>query len=610
MKTLVYIFLFLILTENLFANNELINLDFIPHYSVINSSCLADDNAAILLNPAGLYLNSRLNATISSRDGLGINYLGTATVFPIIGVLGASLYNIPLSAGNYKRGISVGWGKEIFEFLSIGISLKTTSRNLFDFSEGIFGDVGILFFPNKNLGIKILDNPMINDRLFFGLVIQNIGKNSTTAGFQENFNLRLGISYDFQEIWTKFFVEEKFFSGSYYPLLGLEINPSLEYLKWLCLSVSYDWSSFRFGASIKGEDFSVDASYILSNNSYFIALNGYFERSRNDMAVEQLEEGLGLYQEAVKLESVDDDDSFDKYKQALDRFNVALSYNKNNQKVLYYKNHIEDKFTSYLSNFISKANNYENKKDYLNAILYYKRTLLIQDSQELTQKINDMMTNSSLLAFVSTKRKSIRHNIDNKQYMTAKKDIELLLKYYPDNNGELANDLKEVERKLSDNIQTLYSQAQVLFNNKNYDDCIDKLSVLLSIEPKMDKGRNMMYLAKKARNIQKDTDRAKTELKNKNYITAYEIVSSILLRNPDSDELSDLKLKIVKILKENLKANLSGGISFYDNSSYEKAIVEFNKVLIADPNNSVALDYKNRALSKIKAIKKMENLDQ
>ena len=88
-------------------------------------------------------------------------------------------------------------------------------------------------------------------------------------------------------------------------------------------------------------------------------------------------------------------------------------------------------------------------------------------------------------------------------------------------------------------------------------------------------------------------------------MSALAAVNKVLNYNKNNSDAQELQEKIIDSLRADIKANLDKGIVYYNDKKYDKAIAELNKVLVVDKNNSVALDYKNRAESKLEALKKL-----
>jgi len=592
---------------HLYATGEFQSLEIFPVQAVLGSSALQDDALSALVNPAGLSRLDRLSVSVSAQQLFEASSMEAATLLPYVGVLSAGLYQY----GETRKGLLFGWGRELLPFLSVGIGVKTASGDPFGFLDSVLGDIGFLIYPNASMGAAFLDHPMIRDRLTFGIVFQNLGISSTDTNYAENFNFKFGIGYDLREIWTKFWVEENIPGGGFIPTVGLEIVPSWDYLKWLNLRASWDFSAtnFRTGVSLRGDDFSVDGYYNFGDHSCAMSFSGYFERSRRDLTVERYEEGLQLYNEAVRLENLDDDDAFDRYRQALDRFTLAVSYDRDNRKAADYRDRIQKKFSDWYGSFLKRGQAFEAKKDFPQALIYYKRAQLINRDDSLRVRIDGISTNAVFLKSVDARRKDVKALCDRGKYIDARREVREILRYVSDSSGDLAATLKMIDGKLSDSVSDLYGQAQSFAGDRKYEAAIERLNTLLSIEPGNDKARTLLLETKKSFSIQKDLETAQGHFKNGEYLAAFDGADSILSKNPDSAEASDLRDRVKKILRDNLKVNLSAGIADYDAQKYAEAVDALDMVLVVDPNNNVALDYKNRALSKLKALKKLESID-
>jgi len=605
-----WIFCLAIISTFAYSRNELLRLDFLPEYSVINSSCFGEDSGVLLINPAGLYRVNRINAMFSSGSGLNVNFLGLSTMMPLIGgVVAVDLYNTVDENGLLKRGLALGWGNDFFGFSSFGFSLKTVSReNILDFSNGALFDIGLILFPNESLGIDFFKNKFINNRLFLSLVVQNLG-NRVFADAGEQMNIRVGLGYKLEELWTKFFVEKFFLSDGNSLYLGAELRPTIDFLDIFSLRVSTDLSNVRLGAGIHGRDAGVDFSYCMQTKEFYFSFTGYFEKDRSELSKEYYDDGLNYYNQAKEVERDKEDVAFDKYRLAYNNFSKAYDLDKNNKKAAYMKTKIEEKMESYKTTYVNNAVNAESKNDYVSALVYYNKAYQVEKDSSINEKILQLSKNETVVSHVNNKKQIIRSNLKAKKYLVARREAEKLLRVIP-GDKETQELFEDAASNLKSVAEDYYKKAQNFYDKGMYEECIAQAKKALIYDPEMEKANDLIALASSEITEKRGIQRANDLYKQKNYLGAYRIVNWLLSKNENNKEAANLRAKILRALKDSVKVNLDRGIGFYNNSEYDKAIEEFDKVLLVDSTNSIATDYRNRALSKQKALEKLEQIEE
>jgi tetratricopeptide (TPR) repeat protein len=601
--------LFLIFINNIYAVNELQRLDFLPKYSVLNSSALANDSGALLINPAGLASVDRINLVFSTTNIISLNYFGISTLVPLIGgTVGFGVFNTFQTNYFPKRGFVLGWGREVFGCLSAGISLKTVSANLGDFSDGLLSDIGIIFYPNDTLGWGFLKNKFINNKLFFSFVAQNLGKHPAGVD-NEELNLRLGIGYNLDALWTRLFVEQNLISAGNRTVFGFEINPDMDFFRMFSLRASTDMKETLVGLGINGEDAGVDFSYNINKNKYMASFIGYFEKTRQNESREIYDDGMTMLNSAQDQEKTDLESALDKYRQARQKFGLALFYDKNNKKAAYRKLQVDNILADYQDYYIKSGQNAEKSKDYVSAFVFYNDANKIEFSADTDQKIKNLQTNQNVLSYVKAKRAEIKTLLKSKKYLSAYKQSSRVLIMAPD-DPEIKQWNDESRRALESVAEYYYNRAVKLYDNGNFEGAIYQAQLALKYNSDMDKAKDLINYSYSELGNKQGMNRAYDQFKNKNYMAALKMVNWILSKNPDRKDASDLKNRIMKIFRDNENMYLQNGQNLYNNGDYEHAIEEFDKVMLVDPGNPVANDYRSRSDTKMKAIEKLNGADE
>jgi|GEM_PF-2944446 hypothetical protein len=593
-----------------YGDNEIRSLNFLPRYSVINSSCLGGDSGSLLVNPAGLSYVERMTAELSTTNLEHINFLGMAALLPEnTGVAGLDIYNTLSGNTNAKRGLAFGWGKEFLGCLSLGAGVKTVSSYPFDMNDGVLLDAGLIFTPNDSINMDFLHNSFIDNKIFISFAVQNLGKEPVTAS-PENLNLRAGLAYDFDAVWTKIFVEKMFLSTNAPLYFGAEINPSPDILKLFVLRASYEAVSgeTKLGFGLHSDDAMLDISYSVSSNDFFMSFNVYFEKSRKELSADDYNEGLIRYNEAADDEK-EGNDSIDKYHESDQKLSAAVSLDRNNRKALALKNQVDSKLMDYKAHALTNARSAEDKKDPVTAIIYYNKAAKIDSSPDIMQKVKTLMANQAVIAYIINSRIEMRNAVISRKYLTAKKITTKLLLVDPQDSDAQSYQVS-INAELKKFAEVYYQKAQSLYDRELYEDCITRARTSLIYDPDLEKTKDLLSLALTDLTEKQSSRKANELYRNQNYLGALKMVNYILSRDPENQEASSLKSKIIEIFKTDEKNYLDEGISNYNNSEFDKSVEDFNIVLLVDPGNNTASDYKTRAETKQKALEKLGEIQE
>ncbi len=601
---LLIVFVVILAWSPSYALNELQRMDFSARYSVLNSSVFADDGPGAFVNPAALFRVDRLNATVGTSAFQSIGHLGVSGVLPFVGgALSLTVYQLD---DTVKRGLSLGWGRDLAGWLAAGIAVKSVSGDRLEFGDGMLFDAGLILKPNESTGWDLFRNPALNNRLFFGFAVQNLGIQPVRAQ-GEDLALRLGAGYDIPVVWTKVFLEKHFLSSYDRFVIGAEFHPEPAGWRFLFLRLSYDFEDVRLGAGVSGQDYRVDVSYHAGRQFVQFALTGYFERDRAEISREIYEEGVTLQNRAQRLESRGDDQAYLVYHKAYQKFGAALNYDPNNRKAALRKARIDDKITDYQSAYLSRAAAAEEKKDPVTALQYYNMAAEVQDSPVAREKIRTLSTNRDVLSHAKQKKTEIRSLIRSGRYLTARQAVVRLVQVVP-SDGEAASLQREIDGHLARIAQRYFQKAQDLYRRSFYEESIAQARTALRYDPDLDRASDLIELAAAERDARRGFDRAQEQFRAKNYLGALKIANSVLARTPNHREAQDLKNRILRIFRDNAKSYLQTGVGYYNTGEFDKAVEEFDKVLLADTNNSAAQEYRSRALARIKAMEKLEGI--
>jgi len=129
----------------------------------------------------------------------------------------------------------------------------------------------------------------------------------------------------------------------------------------------------------------------------------------------------------------------------------------------------------------------------------------------------------------------------------------------------------------------------------------------MEIEPANSKALQGKKDAQKKLQIANLIEQGRRKFNEKKYLEAVTIFGDILRLDPDNRivkiELNNTHNKINELTEEHFNT----GIGLYTLDKYQDAIVMWDKVLALDSNHKGALEYKQKALERIEALKRIQN---
>lgn len=219
------------------------------------------------------------------------------------------------------------------------------------------------------------------------------------------------------------------------------------------------------------------------------------------------------------------------------------------------------------------------------------------------------MTNQTVIAYVISSKTDIKNAIAARKFLTAKRVIVKLLQVMP-RDSDAQTTMISVNTELKKYAEVYYQKAQSLYDRELYEDSIKEARTSLIYDPDLEKAQDLLSLGLTDLSEKQSSRKANELFGNKNYIGALKMANYILTRDPENRDAAALKDRVVRIFRDNIKSYLDDGISFYNSGDFDKAIENFDIVLLVDPGNNTASDYKTRAESKQKELEKSGEIQE
>jgi tetratricopeptide (TPR) repeat protein len=316
-----------------------------------------------------------------------------------------------------------------------------------------------------------------------------------------------------------------------------------------------------------------------------------FYKSVIDKRDQNYKEGVELYNKK-------------KYEEARDCFNVVMDIEPGYKDTKKYWASLESIIKSRENKAQQRANvNYSKGLSYmkdrqyeeaLNCFLQVKND--DPDRESLDQKIDECRKKLAPKTKETLKQAESYYN--RKNYIAAYNACQKALTFDPANME--ASQLKiNIESRLNEKSGKYKANGKAYYSKKQYTKAQREFELALKNNPWDNESKDLLVKVKNQINMDKLYNTAVDDFKNGDSFKARALFLSINNSEPGYRATEQYLEKINSILNSQLNSIYNKGVSLYEKGEYKSAIEEFNKVLSINPDHSMAVEYRQRAQSKL-----------
>ncbi|MCH7681325.1 tetratricopeptide repeat protein [candidate division KSB1 bacterium] len=319
------------------------------------------------------------------------------------------------------------------------------------------------------------------------------------------------------------------------------------------------------------------------------------DKIKNELAEEYFFRGLGYYR----------DKSF---RIAEQEFKRALKFDEKKEEVIKYLGRTRQEIRKNLkrvSKLLREGEALEQQRNYVGATNKYLEVLKLDPGNspstssiaKLRPKIN---------RFIQDKyTKGLRFH-RNENYPEAIEAFLNVLSINPD-HLDAKRKLARVRLDRREKAFPYLKQGEMFFQQGDWQSALESYAKALEIEPSNSKALQGEKDVQKKLQIVNLIERGRQKVNEKQYLQAETIFGDILRMDPGNRivkiELNDTRNKINELTEE----YFNDGINLFTLDRYQDAIGIWNKVLELDSNHKGALEYKQKAIERIEALKRIQN---
>ncbi len=316
---------------------------------------------------------------------------------------------------------------------------------------------------------------------------------------------------------------------------------------------------------------------------------------KNDLAEEYFFRGLGYYRDK-------------NFRIAEQEFKRALEFNEKQIEVIKYFSRTRQKIREnikLITKLLKEAQTLEQQRNYVGATNKYLAVLRV-DPGNSDAKSGIAKLRPKINRFVQDQYVEGLRLYRSENYAKAIEVFSNVLSINPD-HGNAKRNIARVRNDRKEKASSYFKKGELLFQQGDWQSALESYSKALEIEPSNSKASQGKKDAQKKLQIANLIEQGRQKVYEQEYLKAVTIFGDILRLDPDN--------RIVKIefnttmnkINELTEEHFINGINLFTLDRYQEAIGMWNKVLDLDSNHKGALEYKQKAIERIEALKRIQN---
>ncbi len=287
-------------------------------------------------------------------------------------------------------------------------------------------------------------------------------------------------------------------------------------------------------------------------------------------------------------------------------FYRVIELNPDHSEAKHYLKKIQQELESneeFVQSMMREAYRLERSGKYLEASRKYEKILEMNRDNEKARKQLEILQ-AYIKTIVNRKFKRAKNFFNKGQYEDARLAFEDILSIRPVHR-ESQSYLKRIRDIESDKIEKYFQVAREYFEDSRWNDALRECEKVLAHYPDHVEAKKMQADIWTRTSIDELQDKGMQLFNNGEYHLAMNIFKQIIEKDNNhviaKSYIDECRAKLNKKIAE----LFNSGMRFYTSGNYEAAIREWNRILVLDPSNESALEYKKRANERLEALKQL-----
>lgn len=566
---------------------------FIPNAAAIgygSSAVTQTDNPAIVYwNPGGIAFATNDNILINATDPFALNYLSFTRFSPPSNAIGFSLSRFTVDQKNLEV-ITAAYSCRISQFFSIGANINYGQID-HDEDHFVSASLGCLlkpainrysFYQAANSPWHLFFNPALYEKFALGIMIHNIPLDQSAIMHA----VRIGTAFKFTNWGPIFNLGYHIHHGENSSHTGFGISLLSNFHLYAGV-IDFNIQNLSFGTSISLGMFSTHASYSVQTERLTLSLSVRFKDDANVLAKSYADRGMRMVRE-------------NDFRGGFKEFEKSLSYNQNNERVVYLTNILKKRIEREnlkIDSLLTQAAHFRERSWNVNAILTYKKILeLDQNNKQAIAQINNLKPFiNRYTGLLFQKGKSYYQKNELQKSKTIFADILQL----NENHAGAKKYLAKIDSMSSHLSNEYYYRGLGYYKQRHLDRSRENFRRVVELNPGHKEAQ--YYLNKINQELQSNTDRieklfqeAHSLEKQGNYLLASIKYKEILQINQD-DTRANRQLELLQAYVDTiLSRKLTAAKRTFERGDYQQAQAEFKEILSIQPDHLQAKQYLKR----------------
>ena len=295
------------------------------------------------------------------------------------------------------------------------------------------------------------------------------------------------------------------------------------------------------------------------------------------------------------------------YLRAMDEFEQALQFKPDLAEAESYRKRAREKLIetrNQIQRLLTAGSDLERKGRHLDATNQYVEVLQLDPDNETARlRIDNLRPRVEL--FIQGKLDEGATFLKNENFVKARQSFSTVLSIDP-NHKDAKSYMVRLRNAIGDRISQYLAQADDYMLRGDWANASESYARVLSLDPQNNRANQGKLEAQTQSEIASLMTRGQQEIEANNILEGIAMFERALKNDP-SNEKTRAALKAARDkLKEKVEALFLEGISLYTNDRYQDAIKKWEEVLRLDANHKGALEYKQQADERIRALQKFK----
>ncbi len=257
-----------------------------------------------------------------------------------------------------------------------------------------------------------------------------------------------------------------------------------------------------------------------------------------------------------------------------------------------------------IADLIQQGQELEKKKEYVDATNKYLAVLKLDKSNSFVKSRIKVLRPKVNRYIQNEYNRGLKH-YRNEAYLEAQEAFSTVLSIDP-NHTAARTRLRDLRQEKKAKASSYLKQADLAFRKRQWQTALEMYSKVINLNPGNSLAVERIAEIEQKKHIDDLLKKARAHFSSQDYKEAVEVYETVLQLDPNN-QIAKAELDSTQNTIDDLvEKYFNDGINLYTLDRYQEAIEMWNKALALKPDHESSLAYKQQALERIEALKKMK----